>query len=438
MKTQIIGMILALCLASPSFAEDSKSPDAQNTFIAVGTAKTKKTGLAFLDIQTTGSTQAYSEIIRTTITNDLLFMDAFKFADKAAFVGDPNKMSNWTTIGVEYLIQAKLSIENNALVLEARLTETTGGKDLINKRYVSLINESKTLAHTFANQIVETLTSLPGIFLTKITMVCDRTGKKEVYIMNYDGSDIRELTKHRSVTVGPNWSPDGTKIAYTVYAKHRDNTKNPDLYELDFRSNSIRLLSNRKGMNSGAAYSPDGGKIALTMHFLGNAEIFSMDANAPQSVVRLSKSFGNSVNPSWSPDGKKITFISDRAGAPMVYVMAADGGNVQRLTFAGKYNDSPSWSPQNNKIAFSGWIDKGFDVFIMNPDGTNIERLSKDTGSNEGPAFSPDGNFITFNSNRTGQDNIYVVNVDGTFTRRLTYGLGNCTSPKWSMPPGKK
>lgn len=417
-------------LASLAAAEDQP-------YIAVGTAKAKKTVLAFLDIVATPSAKPYANELHNTVTHDLLFMDLFKFSDRAASIGDPNKMSNWTAIGVDFLIRTQLNTEGNSLVLESRVTETSSGKDLIAKRYVSLTSETKTLAHTFANQIVEALTGMPGIFLTKLTMVCDRTGKKEVYMMNFDGTDVRQVTKHQSITVGPAWSPDGSKLAYTVYARRRDNSKNPDLYEFSFHSNTIRLLSNRKGMNSGAAYSPDGQKIALTMHFLGNAEIFALDTSS-KSVERLTKSLGNSVNPSWSPDGKKITFVSDRAGTPMVYSMNADGTNVQRLTFAGKFNDSPSWSPQNNKIAFAGWLDRGFDIFIMNPDGTHIDRLTKDQGSNEGPSFSPDGNFIAFNSNRTGQHNIYVVNIDGTFTRRLTYGLGNCTSPKWSMPPNKK
>ncbi len=78
------------------------------------------------------------------------------------------------------------------------------------------------------------------------------------------------------------------------------------------------------------------------------------------------------MDPTWNRDGSQIAFVSDRSGRPMIYKMQANGGNVQRLTFAGDYNATPSWSPTGEKIAFSGW-DKGkFDVFIMSPDGTNI------------------------------------------------------------------
>src|SRR5262249_39065560 len=151
------------------------------------------------------------------------------------------------------------------------------------------------------------------------------------------------------ISFAPAWSPDGTRIAYSVFNRHPSNIKNIDLYEFDFRSSTYRLLSNRKGINSGASYSPDGKNIALTMSFLGNPEIFLLNP-VQKTVTRMTNSLGFDVDPSWSPDGKFMSFVSSRTGAPMVFSMANDGTQVQRLTFAGKYNATPNWSPTNNKI----------------------------------------------------------------------------------------
>jgi TolB protein len=371
-------------------------------------------------------------------------MDLFKFLDSSAFVEDKSKAGivpdsfkygDWTGIGAEFLIKAELKVEApQNLVLQAHLYDTFGAKQIFAKRYLAPTSDAKTIAHTFSNDVVNALTGLPGVFLTKIAMNCDMTGKKEIYIMNFDGTDVKQVTRHRSLSFAPAWHPNGTKIAYSLFTRHSNNIKNIDLYEFDLTTNTVRLLSNRKGINSGAAYSPDGKKIAVTLSFQGNPEIFSLDP-VTRAVNRMTKSFGFDVDPAWSPDGKSIAFVSSRTGMPMVFTMKADGSQIQRLTYAGKYNATPTWSPQNNKIAFAGWIDKSFDIFIMNPDGTNIERLTKDQGSNEDPFFSPDGNFIVFSSNRTGQKNVYVMNVDGTFVKRLTYGLGSCVAPKWSNPP---
>ncbi|MFL5812856.1 MAG: translocation protein TolB [Bdellovibrionia bacterium] len=415
-------------------------------YIAVGKAKAEKAVIAMPEIRTGGNRElaTLGKEISDTVTNDLNFMDMFKFLGSSAFVEDTSKagitldqfkLSDWTSIGAKLLIKSQLSSQNGNLVLESYLYDTYGARQLLGKRFVALRSDVKTLAHSLANSVVEALTQQPGIFLTKIAMSCERNHRKEIYMMNFDGSDVKQVTQHHSIAFAPAWNPDGNKLAYSVYAKHRGNIKNIDLFEFDFRTSTYKVISNRKGINSGAAYNPDrSGHIALTMSFLGNPEIFVFNPGA-DTVTRLTKSFGFDVDPVYSPDGKSLAFVSSRSGQPMIYRMNADGSNVKRLTYAGHYNATPTWSPMNNKIGFAGDIDGHFDIFIMNPDGTNIERLTKGQGNNEDPNFSPDGNFLVFSSNRTGQANIYVMNVDGTYVKRLTYGLGNCSSPKWSLPP---
>lgn len=423
---------------------------ADKPYISVGTAKTKKTVLAFPALQMkAGATDSVAKTIKDTVTNDLLFMDLFQFIDSKGFIEaagaglTPNlfKMSDWTTIKAEFLMKTALSTDGSALTLETYLYDTYGAKSILAKRYVGSVGDAKTMGHTFANDVVQALTGSPGIFLTKIAMSCDRGGKKEIYLMNFDGTEVKQLTQHQSIAFAPAWSPDSTRLAYSLYTKRRNNVKNIDLYQFNFRDSTIRMLSNRSGMNSGAVFHPDGKHIALTMSFLGseyekNPEIFMFSPD-DNSVTRLTKSLGFDVDPTFSPDGKHLAFVSSRSGMPMVFRMNTDGSGAQRLTYAGRYNATPSWSPTGNKIAFAGHIDRAFDVFIMNPDGTNIERLTKSQGNNEDPFFSADGNFITFSSNRTGQKNIYVMNLDGSYVKRLTFGLGNCTSPKWSRPPLK-
>ena len=415
------------------------------TYIPVGQAKTKKTVIAFPKIKfRSGATSAQSDRVYDALLGDLTFMDLFKFMGKEAFIEDSSagirsdqfKFSDWSSIGTEFVIKAELSVETGggALALEAYLYDISGAKQVLGKKYLAAPGDLKTLAHTLANDIVTTLTGLPGIFLTKLAFSCDRTGKKELYVSDFDGTDVKQITHHRSIAFAPAWSPDGNRLVYSLFTKRKNNIKNIDLYEFNFQKNTIRMLSNRKGINSGAVISPDGKKIALTMSFLGNPEIFVFDPIST-NVTRLTRSFGVDVDPAYSSNGKKIAFVSSRSGMPMVYSMNSDGSGVTRLTYAGRYNATPTWSPTNNKIGFAGWIEGQFDIFIMNPDGTNIERLTKSQGNNEDPHFSPDGNFLVYSSNRTGQKNIYVMNIDGTFVKRLTYGLGNCVSPKWSNPP---
>lgn len=437
-RTFLLGLfsiVFFTTTATPALANDQ-------AYIAVGKAKTRKTVVA-LNSFVGGSApiSAAGAKALELVKNDLLFMDLFTlpnpstFTDKSGGVAPGSfQMSDWSSIGAEFVLKGALSPNERGLALEAYLYNVSTGAIALSKRYISSLGDTRALGHSLANDVVTAITGLPGIFQTKIAMVCDRGGKKEVYVMDFDGSNVKQITKHRSSITGPAWSPDGTKIAYSLVAKNKRNVKNWNLYEFDFKSSTVKLLSDRAGINSGAHYHPDGKRIALTMSFLGNPEIFIFNPET-KSVTRLTNSSGVDVDPNWSPDGKSLAFVSSRAGAPMVYRMDADGGSVQRMTFAGSYNATPTWSPQNNKIGFAGWIDGRFDIFIMNTDGTNIERLTKNQGNNEDPSFSPDGNFLVFSSNRVGSKNIYVMNVDGTFAKRLTYGMGNCVSPRWSNPP---
>ena len=412
-------------------------------YVQVGTAKTKKTIVA---IQAPKFTSAdlgeYSKQIQTTITNDLLFMDQFKILGPSAFIEDESqagsvlgsfKMTDWSSIGAEFLVKSTLKSEDGELALEAYIYEVGTGKQVLARRYTGEKRDHKIIARTLGNQIIEALTGLPGIFLTKIAMSCDRSGKKEIYVMDFDGTNVKQVTNHNSIAFAPAWNPEGTKLAYSLYTRRRDNIKNIDLYEFDFASNRVKLLSDRKGINSGAFYHPKKPEVAMTMSFLGNPEIFSLN-QTNNTVTRLTNSFGFDVDPAYNSDGSQIAFVSSRSGMPMVYTMNSDGSKVQRMTYAGRYNATPNWSPNNSKIAFAGWIDSSFDIFTMNSDGTHIERLTKSMGNNEDPYFSPDGNFIVFSSSRAGGKNIYVMNIDGSYVKRLTFGMGQCVAPKWSRP----
>jgi len=443
-------MVISLLTLALALLEHPSSAAGQ-IYISVGEARVKKSVLAFPDMKylstgiDSGDSSGVAREVKTTVMNDLNFTSLFTIQDPKAFIEtnggltlESFRISDWQTIGSEFLIKSGIQIQGGNIALEMHLYDVLGTKQILGKRYVARSNEAKILAHTMANDIMEVLTGSTGIFFSKLLMVCDKTGTKEIWMTDFDGTNPRQLTHHKTLAFSPAWGPENKKIIYSLYTKNSKNVKNIDLYELDLASMQSRLLSNRKGINSGGAYSPDGSQVALTMSFLGNPEIFLLSPGS-REVTRLTKSFGFDVDPAWSPDGRHIAFVSSRSGQPMVFsgdvnVMKNSPGTATRLTYAGKYNATPSWSPNGKKLAFAGFKDSHFDVFTMNADGSAIERLTKDEGNNEDPYFSPDGNFIVFSSNRAGQKNVYVITADGTNTRRLSFGLGNCVAPKWSHP----
>ena len=281
----LFGLLLSL------FQFGFQAVQAGQIYIPVGEAKIKQSLLAFPDTrflpEDDGGARGklLSRTIKEQILSDLEWMMLFKFQSKEAFIEkstagltiDSFRMSDWTTIGTEFLIKSGVAVKNGDIIYELRLYDVLGGKQILGNRYGAGSEDSKNLSHTIANEIIETLTGKPGIFFSKLAMICDKSGFKEIWVTDFDGSNPKQITLHNSLVIGPAWSPDGKKLAYSFMHRNSKNIKNIDLYEYDFATKASRLLSNRKGINSGASYSPDGKKIALTMSFLGNPEIFMLD-----------------------------------------------------------------------------------------------------------------------------------------------------------------
>ncbi|MCP4133794.1 MAG: hypothetical protein GY754_22690, partial [bacterium] len=179
-------------------------------------------------------------------------------------------------------------------------------------------------------------------------------------------------------------------------------------------------------------------KIVYTAWLDGNADVYTIDTDGT-NIKRLTTEAGRDYYPSWSPDGSKIVFMSNRAcdsecdSAFDLYVMDADGENEKRLTSYGRGVFYPSWSPDGSKIAFS--YSKG--IYIMDADGNNQRLVAYDPNTCQDPSWSPDGSKIAFML----KSDIYTVDVDGNNLTNLTdpiYGSsGSGSHPSWS-PDGSK
>jgi Tol biopolymer transport system component len=229
---------------------------------------------------------------------------------------------------------------------------------------------------------------------TKIAFSSSRDGDSDIYVMDADGKNLIRLTRDPEYDSIPNWSPDGRKIAFT---SRRDG--NFEVYVMNADGeNQIRLTQDP--WNDGLpSWSPDGRKIAFMSH--RNSEIFVMDVDG-KNFVRLTRNPASDAHPSWSPDGQNIAFSSDRAGTYDIYVMDAEGKDPVRLTpirglpqgrrdrWQNLGRDlHPSWSSDGRKIAFTSNRDGNYEIYIMDADGGNPTNLTQNAAKDEMPAWSP-------------------------------------------------
>jgi Tol biopolymer transport system component len=177
----------------------------------------------------------------------------------------------------------------------------------------------------------------------------------------------------------------------------------------------------------------------------GNNEIFVVSAKggAPTRLTR--NKVDTDAAPTWSPDGKRIAFESDRNGDRTVnndsdlFVMRLDGNGVRQLTFANGFDGDPTWS-RANVIAFESERNrKDANIWTVNPDGSNETQLTTAPAFDGDPSWNPNGTRIVFASTRDGKDNkeIYVMDADGSNQTRLTNDPAADFDPSWS-PNGKK
>jgi len=224
-----------------------------------------------------------------------------------------------------------------------------------------------------------------------------------------------------------------SKIAF---ASDRENQPYSDIFVMDVNGRNVIQLTDSRANDEWPSWSPDGRKIAFTSDRDGNEEIYVMNADGTDEV-NLTKNSAEDVLSSWSPDGKRIVFTSTRDVNWEVYVMDSDGANQVSLTNNPADDGNPAWSPDGKRIAFYSKRDGNFDIYIMNADGTGQVNLTNNPATDSRPSWSPDSKKIAFASNRDGNQEIYVMNADGTNPMNLTKNPAGDHLPSWS-PDGKK
>lgn len=329
----------------------------------------------------------------------------------------------WRSIGAQFLLSGTIVQAGGQVVVEARLVDLVSGELAFAKRYRAGISASSVAAHTIANDLVQVFTGRPGPFLSRIAFVSDRSGQPELWMMNWDGSDPRQLTKHGSIALAPTWSPDGRHLVFTSYLRGT-----PALYLLTPSEGYLKLLWDKGGVNSSAAFSPDGKSIAFASSDGGNVDIWVIPAEGGAGR-RLTTAKAIDTQPTWAPNGRQIAFTSARSGSPQIYQMDADGTNVRRLTFGGGFHDEATFSEDGMRIVCTTKVGAIFQIATI--DIINGKRtVIPGPGSNESPTFAPDGSMIAFESSRSGPPQIFITDAAGT-PHQLTHE-GSNHSPAWT------
>jgi len=314
-------------------------------------------------------------------------------------------------------------VKMDGYVYDAGNEEMVGGK-----RYVGSTSVVRLMAHRFADELVFRYTGEPGIARTKIAYVSQQGSARELFVMDYDGHDPRQLTADGFLNLMPRWSPDRRFLVFTAYRNR--STQNIDMIEL--ATGKRWTLVSLGGLNITPTLSSDGNVLAFASSHEGNSDIYRMDTRT-KVVKQLTAHPSGDLSPSWSPSGRELAFASDRSGGPQIFLMSGDGTNVRRLTFEGDYNAAPVWSPRGNWIAYvCRSPKKEYKICLITPDGQKRVQLTTGPAVDDSPSWSPDGRHLVFSSTAKGQSQIYMINADGKDLERITFTGRHNSAPSWS------
>jgi hypothetical protein len=269
-----------------------------------------------------------------------------------------------------------------------------------------------------------------------------------IQIVNADGTGQTKLTGGGVILDdNPAYSPDGSRIAF-----NRSSGFKTEICLMNADGTNVVTVISAEALthNRDPSWSPDGSKFVFTSNRSGSGKTEIWMANADGSgLVQLTFSFQKGsdgqgpifsvdFNPAWSPDGSKIAFVSNREGADTeLYVMNADGTNQLRLTNDALDDTLPTWSPDSQRIAFIK--SNGAGIHIINGDGTNLVFV---ISFSAWPAWSPDGSrlaFIQSDSTTPFKGNVYTAKIDGTDKIKITNSpFDGARAPSWapiSAPP---
>ncbi len=376
------------------------------------------------------------EVLKADVRRSLVFslVDLPSIGIKVGHLGavpDP-EFKKAAEQGVSVIVWGKAGMTNDAkdpdvnmdgYVYDAGSDEMVGGK-----RYAGGTSVVRLMAHRFADELVFRYTGEPGIARTKIAYVSEQGSARELFVMDYDGYDSRQLTADGFLNLMPKWSPDRRFIVFTAYRNR--NTQNIDMIEL--ATGKRWTLVSLSGLNITPALSPDGNFLAFASSHEGNSDLYSLDTRT-KAMQRLTVHAGGDLSPSWSPSGRELVFTSDRSGGPQIFLMSMDGTNVRRLTFEGNYNAAPAWSPRGNWIAYvCRSPKKEYKICLITPDGQKRVQLTSGPGVDDAPSWSPDGRHLVFSSTAGGKSQIYMINADGKDLEQITFTGTHNSAPTWS------
>ena len=440
MKLSLLGCVLAACgLLSNLSAQDFSGT-------IKGGAKVK---IAVPDFRGSADAPRLMPTFNQTLWGDLVNAGLFDLVAKTLYPHPipqqpsdfgPTTMTSWSNPPAQasYLAFGYGGTQSNVFVVRAWLYDLTRGTpaqaQALAKNYIGSMDDAgaRKTAHEFAADIIA-LFGGKSLFGTHIYYVHQSSvgAPKEIWVMDWDGSNQRQVTRYGNLTIQPAISADGSHLAFVRYP--RGGTPGIVVFSVD-PLRDLHFYNQSASVNSSPTFTPDGKQVMYSSSAGGRCcRLFLANLDGTNFRPVTHSTFID-TEPKINPKtGGTVVFVSGRSGPQQIYKMTIDGGDIERISEGTGEASNPSWNPDGEIIAFSwtrGFAAGKFNVFTMDVASRRYVQLTHDEGRNENPSWAPDGTHLAFASTRGGRSQIYTMLANGQEPQRLT-SEGLNYSPVW-------
>lgn len=417
----------------------------------------QRPALAVIDFRGSGS-QAFMDKFNSTLFSDLEGSALFDLRPKGQFpLNNPQRpedlrasdggqgfaLADWAGAPTlaSHLVFGYTAAQNGVLVLYGNVDDARQSNpqnaSLMASRYTGSLDEAGAIkvAHEFANDIIRQFGGTGSLLGSRIYFSSKRGGAKgadEIWAMDWDGQNQKQLTRLNSISLYPSVSPDGTRLAFTSYARGT-----PRIFMIDTMSGrSLPFYNQEASLNANVSFTPDGKQVYYASSASGAEQIFVASVDG-QGFRRVSHREAIDAEPKVNPKNPSLLLFTGGPVHPQIYQMNSEGVGVQRVTNGEGEATNPAWHQDGQHFAFS-WtsgIAKGdFNIFVMDIGTREYIQLTHNEGRNENPTWAPDGKHLAFMSNRSGKYQVYTMLSNGKDVKQLT-AQGENRFPVWGPGP---
>jgi TolB protein len=375
--------------------------------------------------------------VRKVIERDLDFSDRFEvgfLTEEAGRLSGPINTELFKGLGVTWGVELQPALGGVAVKVH-HLPSGEVRQEWLRLLDVGAVGDGRMAIHRISDDITELAAAARGIAATRIYFAMEDA----IWRIDSDGANQQRVSRGTGIALSPALSPDGQRLAFTEL---RDYAGVVVLQNLLSGARQQVPGTNAGGQSITPVFSPNGREMLYARTAEEGTDLYAVDIAQSCCVRRLTTGgkLAVSMSPAYSPDGRRVAFVSDRGGSPQIFVMDADGTN-QRVLVPFEFgqtgpSQSPDWSPDGAAVAFHRDVAGGRQIHVYELT-TGRTRTVTTSGRNEDPNWAPDARHLVFTSTRTGRNQLWILDLESGRMRQLMNVTGKPRLAAWSPRVGQ-